>query len=147
MKEYRFTKNNAEKTARTTVISKIPMMVIAICAGVYISEVNSETSMFNNIILMISVIIVLLLTLTIGFYWGYRLLVKRLMGETYYLTENSIDKTTQTGVTVSIAYNEVQNHKLRKNGYFIKAKGKQMYIFSGIDQFEEISNEISAKLK
>ncbi|HBG69812.1 MAG: hypothetical protein A2W93_00340 [Bacteroidetes bacterium GWF2_43_63] len=147
MKEYRFTEKNAKRTAKSMALSLIPMMIVAVGVGVYLSDMQSKESIFDNTTLVIIIIVVLALTTAGGLYLGFRMLVRRLMGESYRLTESGIEKIAQTGVVIRINYDEVEKHKLQKNGYYFKAKGKQIFIPSGLDLFDELKKEIVEKLK
>lgn len=146
MKEFTFSEATAKKTMRSQAISRLPMIVIAVIAGIYLATMQNQDFPLITLVLAITLPI-LAIAGYIGISMGIKSGTKSLMKNTYRLTGNGIEWLTPSGKTVIIEYDKIDLYKTITKGLLIKSKNKKILIPREIDNFSEISGLINDKVK
>lgn len=147
MKEYRFSEEQAKKVMKSRLVSRSPMILIAILGGLYIANTRNGAVTFENPLVLILTIATSFIALGIGLFIGIKNGTKTLIKHSYRISDKGIEWTNPTGRLVSIDFNEVDMHRALKRGLFIRAKKQSVLIPSGLDQYDELSALILKKMK
>ncbi len=147
MKEFSFTEETARKFMRSQTLSRIPLIVCALLGGLYISSSRTGKSIFDNLYTLMATILITLISTFIGLHLGIKLGVKTLLQGKFVLTEDYIERHTASGKIVKINFDKISSHKIAKGGLALNSSEGKIFIPSAIDNFEELSKSVTAKLK
>jgi len=146
MKEFKYSNEKAKKVMKTQMITKIPLILIASFAGLYIA--NSKNNMiFSNKLVLSLTLLICLIAVSIGLFLGIKNGTKMLLQNIYKVTETSIERVTPSGKSINIAFNTIDNHKIHKKGLLISAKKKNILIPIELDEYNVLSTLILKQIK
>jgi hypothetical protein len=147
MKEYTFTEDTAKKIIKSQTMSRIPIVVISVAAGIYVGNHQTGGEIFKNLTQLIILSFGLIGITTYGLIRGMKKGTKTLMLNKYILTETGIERHTPASKIIQIDFDKISSHHLLTKGLLLKSTNTKILIPSGLDNFEELSSNIIARLK
>lgn len=147
MKEYRFSEGNAIKAGKSIVYSRIPIFIMALAASIFLADWNQNGRISGNMQMLLIIVPVMIVIVTIGIYIGYKALKKNLLSSAYRVSESAIEYDAPSEKTIKINFEEVTKYRESKQGLLIRSAKKRIFIFSGVDGYEELSVLIISRLK
>lgn len=122
MQQFKISTEGLTALRKKTLIRSVPLMVIAVGAGIFISTLNSKVAN-DNIMLTLTPFCIIALILSFSLYAGIR--KQRKLFESYVLTfeNNTITRQQLNTPTIAIDYSDITEISKHKNGIFtIKSK-------------------------
>lgn len=138
-KQFTFSPEGAKKMMVSQYRARLPVFIIASFVGVYIGFGNNGEDLIKYPL----VIVFLILIIAGSMFLGYKLGVKRGVGnallETYTITDTYIEKKSATGNKTIIELNQISKHQSSKFGLLIRDGNKRMIIPSFLNNYDELS--------
>lgn len=146
MKEYKFSEENAKRIVKSRTIYRIPIMIIAVLAGLFIADTRTGGAIFDNTLVLVLTMFIGLSALAFGLIFGIKNGTSSLLRSTYLLSDNGVEWKTPSGKTIHIDFDKVEKHQKFNKGLLIKAQNKRIIISSELDNYDELSNIVLSKL-
>jgi len=147
MKEYTYTEDTAKKIIKSQTLSRIPIVIISIAAAIYISDYQSGGRVFKNLTTLIIICIVLIGVTSFGLIRGVKNGAKTLMLNKYILTDTGIERHTPAGKIVELDFDKISSHHVSTKGLLLKSFNTKILVPAGLNNFEELSSYVIARLK
>ena len=147
MTTYTYSDERATQLMQKQGVARLPFQILIIGIGFFIANSTTKGQIFKDgVVLGISMILVSIV-LYIGFRYSMKTGKRILMQNKYTLTNKGLERQTPAGETIKIDFNNVTEHTVLRYGLLLKTANEQIVIPANLDQYEELSNLVLAKLK
>ena len=146
MREFSFTEETAKKVIRSQVVSRIPVMVVALAGALYVADGQGSGQFFTNKLALLIFFPVLIVSVSLGLLFGIRNGAKALMKNKFIVTDTFIERYTLSGRIIKLDFNKTVKYQLLKKGLLLTSSDGKMLIPSRLDKFDELLTLVKEKL-
>jgi hypothetical protein len=147
MKEYTFTKKNAEEIAKKQIMSLFFIVILSVFFGLLMANYQTNGLVFSNPLTLIGTLIIIIISLFFGLKRRLKTQIQCLIYEKIILDVDSIKKISKSSNPVKINYLDIVRYEQKNNEIIIIGENQKIKVPIQISNYNDFKKTLIEKLE